>query len=131
MATSSVSARQSPYPSRAFPDGHFKHSMAERVFGLDLFNRPLGQAKRVRPEARSGSGGQATDPARAVHRHVLWTGGLSTAGASRLRSGWVEWPARRLCRWANHLGSLHEPPQSQDCGRLAYEVYSTHCKGNA
>jgi hypothetical protein len=29
---------------------------------------------------RAGSGGQATHPAGAVHRLVLWAGGLSTAG---------------------------------------------------
>ena len=35
-----------------------------------------------------GSGGQATDPARAIHRLALWVGGLSTAGVmDRLK--WV------------------------------------------
>ena len=40
----------------------------------------------------SGSGGQVTDPAGAVHRPDLWAGDLSTAGAS-----WLSlWLARRL-----------------------------------
>ena len=47
-----------------------------------LFWTPLStavwQAKRVRPEAWSGSGGQVADPAGAVHRLDLWAGGLST-----------------------------------------------------
>jgi hypothetical protein len=46
------------------------------------FSKADWQAKRVRPEARSGSGGQVTDPAGAVNRLDLWAGGLSTAGAS-------------------------------------------------
>lgn len=32
---------------------------------------------------RSGGGGQAADPAGAVHRPVLWAGGLSTAGENQ------------------------------------------------
>jgi hypothetical protein len=69
--------------------------------GPESLDRPLGQAKRVRPEARPRSGGQAADPAGAVHRLVLWAGGLSTADASCLRSGRgrFRWPAVLLpCR---------------------------------
>jgi hypothetical protein len=53
------------------------------------FSSAVWQAKRVRPEARSGSGGQVTDPAGAVHRLDLWAGGLSTAGGSWRRCGAV------------------------------------------
>jgi hypothetical protein len=44
------------------------------------FERLFGKRSASGRRHRSGSGGQATHPAGAVHRLVLWAGGLSTAG---------------------------------------------------
>ena len=41
-----------------------------------LFGKRSASGRRQRP----GSGGQVTEPAGAIHRQVLWVGGLSTAG---------------------------------------------------
>jgi hypothetical protein len=41
-----------------------------------LFGKRSASGRRQQP----GSGGQATDPAGAIHRLALWVGGLSTAG---------------------------------------------------
>jgi hypothetical protein len=52
-----------------------------------LFGKRSASGRRHRP----GSGGQATNPAGAVHRLVLWAGGLSTAGARPEASGVSAW----------------------------------------
>jgi hypothetical protein len=44
----------------------------------------LGKRSASGRRRKSGSGGQATDLAEAIHRLVLWVGGLSTAGVSGL-----------------------------------------------
>jgi hypothetical protein len=69
--------------------------MRSRVFGLRfgfrhewLFGKRSASGRRHRP----GSGGQATNPAGAVHRLVLWAGGLSTAGAHAQAAGGPAWP---------------------------------------
>ena len=53
-----------------------------RTTGLSVFflNGCLASEARQAEGARPGSGGQATHPAGAVHRLVLWAGGLSMAG---------------------------------------------------
>jgi len=52
-------------------------------FRLFFFDGCSASEARQAAGQRPGSGGQATDPAGAVHRLVLWTGGLSTAGGSQ------------------------------------------------
>jgi len=46
-----------------------------------LPNGCLASAARQAVSSKPGSGGQATNPEGAVHKLVLWAGGLSTAGA--------------------------------------------------
>jgi len=47
----------------------------------ETYQRLFGKRSASGSRRRSGSSGQATDPAGAVHRLVLWSGDLSTAGA--------------------------------------------------
>ena len=88
----------------ALPDGHLKflhpwpgQTPPGQDRGILVFSskRLFGKRSASGRRRAPGSGGQATHPAGAVHRLVLWAGGLSTAGGECQSAG-----ALMARRWA-------------------------------
>ena len=88
--------------------GHWTRLELHQHLQRRLFGKRSASGRR----RQSGSGGQATDLAEAIHRLVLWVGGLSTVGAiSTLQRGPPFHTGRRRCLAATTItawgGEVH------------------------